>query len=70
MQFSSSNVSYTAIHNVLTLKKDMILILTAGNKHFGLALCSAYTKTMYFHASCEKGDSSIKDDGTFSKKAF
>lgn len=39
-----------------TLQKDQILILTAGNHHFGLAPCSVNTKTMYFHVSREIGD--------------
>ena len=39
-----------------TLKEDQILILTAGNRHLGLAPCSANTKTMYFHTSQEERD--------------
>ena len=36
-----------------TLEKDDILILSAGNTHFGLTPCSPNTKTMYFHVTCE-----------------
>lgn len=44
-----------------TLQKDQILILAAGNHHFGLTPCSANTKTMYFHVSREAGDHSRRD---------
>ena len=47
---------------LFTLKKDMILILTSGNKHFGVAPCSPKTKTLYFHASCEEGDYSFSSN--------
>ena len=39
-----------------TLKKDSLLILAAGNTHFGISPCSAGTKTMYFHVSCSSND--------------
>ena len=35
------------------LKKDDLLILPANNTHYGLSPCSANTKTMYFHVTCE-----------------
>ncbi len=31
------------------LKKDTLLILKAGNTHYGVSPCTAGTKTMYFH---------------------
>lgn len=43
---------------VYILKKDSLLILSAENIHYGIAPCSAGTKTMYFHATCERGDRS------------
>jgi len=48
---------------VFTLKKDTVLILSANQKHYGVSCCTAGTKTMYFHASYEKGDG-ITDDLT------
>ena len=38
------------------LKEDSLLILFAGNTHYGVTPCKADTKTMYFHVSCEAGD--------------
>lgn len=38
------------------LKEDSLLILFAGNTHYGVTPCRAETKTMYFHVSCEDGD--------------
>ena len=38
------------------LKEDSLLILFAGNTHYGVTSCRAETKTMYFHVSCEDGD--------------
>ncbi len=38
------------------LKKDSLLILSAGQYHYGIEPCSPDTKTMYFHLVCEKGD--------------
>ena len=38
------------------LKEDSLLILFAGNTHYGVTPCKAETKTMYFHVSCEAGD--------------
>ena len=38
-------------------KKDDVLLLSAYNTHFGILPCLPNTKTMYFHASCEAGDS-------------
>lgn len=38
------------------LKNDCILILSAGNTHYGISPCTPNTKTMYFHVSCEIGD--------------
>ena len=38
------------------LKKDSLLILFAGNTHYGVMPCLTGTKTMYFHVSCEVGD--------------
>lgn len=53
-QFGQNNETYT-------LKKDTLLILSAGNRHYGLSPCAAGTKTMYFHATCEPGDVSADD---------
>ena len=36
-----------------TVKKDNVLILSAGNTHFGISPCAQNTKTMYFHVSSE-----------------
>ncbi len=36
------------------LKKDMLLILPAGHRHFGVAPCSPGTKTMYFHITTDR----------------
>ncbi len=47
------------------LKEDTVLILFAGNTHYGVTPCKAETKTMYFHASCEKGDR-FEEDGVLS----
>ena len=41
------------------LKKDSLLILNAGNLHYGISPCEKSTKTMYFHVSCENGDNII-----------
>lgn len=41
---------------VYTLKKDTLLILGAGEKHYGASYCSEGAKTMYFHVSKEPGD--------------
>ncbi len=38
------------------LKNDSLLILFAGNEHYGITPCRAGTKTMYFHVSWEEGD--------------
>ncbi len=38
------------------LQEDSLLILLAGNTHYGVTPCQAGTKTMYFHVSCEEGD--------------
>ncbi len=46
---------------IYTLKKDTLLILSAGNRHYGLSPCTAGTKTMYFHAAREAGDVSAAD---------
>lgn len=43
-------------NNSYHLTKDSLLILFAGNKHYGVTPCSAGTKTMYFHATWEDGD--------------
>ncbi len=43
------------------LKEDTLLILFAGNTHYGVTPCKADTKTMYFHVSFERGDSYGKD---------
>ncbi len=45
-----------------TLKKDTLLILNSGNHHYGIAPCSANTKTMYFHITPEKGDLTERDN--------
>lgn len=42
---------------VYHLKKDTILILAAGEKHYGVSSCTPGSKTMYFHVSQENGDS-------------
>lgn len=41
---------------VYELKEDMLLILFAGNTHYGVSPCAKDTKTMYFHVSIEEGD--------------
>ena len=41
---------------IYDLKEDSLLILFAGNTHYGVTPCKAETKTMYFHVSCEDGD--------------
>ena len=38
---------------VYTLKKDTLLILGAGERHYGASYCSEGAKTMYFHVSKE-----------------
>ena len=48
---------------VFTLKKDSLLILSANNRHFGVAPCKKDTKTMYFHLSADKGDLCDTADG-------
>ena len=46
---------------VYDLKKDHLLILGANEKHFGITPCLASTKTMYFHVTCEDGDTLSQD---------
>ena len=41
---------------VYDLKKDSLLILSAGQRHYGISPCSPGTKTMYFHVSKAKDD--------------
>ena len=41
---------------VFHLKKDSLLILTAGEKHYGVTPCTPKTKTMYFHVSFDEAD--------------
>lgn len=43
------------------LKKDSLLILSAGQYHYGVSPCQADTKTMYFHVAFEKGDATQID---------
>ncbi len=50
-----------------TLKKDSLLILSAENLHYGIAPCLSGTKTMYFHVTNEKGDSSYQDSDIYKK---
>lgn len=38
------------------LEKDTLLILFAGNVHYGVLPCTENTKTMFFHVSMEAGD--------------
>ncbi len=38
------------------LGEDSLLILFAGNTHYGVSPCTPNTKTMYFHVTCEDGD--------------
>ncbi len=48
---------------VFSLDKDKLLVLSAGNRHYGVSPCTKGTKTMYFHVSAENGDfSSIESD--------
>ncbi len=47
---------------VYELKKDSLIILGAGNTHYGVSPCPPATKTMYFHVSCEKGDGIAKEE--------
>ena len=44
------------------LCEDSLLILFAGNTHYGVTPCRAETKTMYFHVSCEEGDRFLQND--------
>ncbi|MBE5818918.1 MAG: AraC family transcriptional regulator [Clostridiales bacterium] len=44
------------------LCEDSLLILFAGNNHYGVTPCRAGTKTMYFHVTCEDGDVFEEDD--------
>ena len=44
------------------LEKDTLLILFAGNTHYGIMPCKADTKTMYFHVSSEDGDIFSEDE--------
>ena len=48
---------------VFTLKKDSLLILSANNRHFGVAPCKKDTKTMYFHLSTDAEDLCDTADG-------
>lgn len=41
---------------VFELKKDHLLILGAGEEHYGVSECTSGTRTMYFHVSSEEGD--------------
>ncbi len=38
------------------LKKDSLLILSAGNTHYGVSPCTPETKTMYFHVERNEND--------------
>lgn len=38
------------------LKDDSLLILTGGERHYGISPCRAGTKTMYFHVSQNAGE--------------
>ena len=46
---------------VFEIKKDNILLLTAGHEHFGISPCKANTKTMYFHVS-NSDDAKVYND--------
>ena len=46
---------------VFELKKDTLLILSAGQTHFGVSPCLPDTKTMYFHVSEHEGDTLAPD---------
>ena len=39
-----------------TLKKDTVLILSAGLCHYGISHCTKGTRTMYFHVTATDGD--------------
>ncbi len=41
------------------LKKDSLLILSAGNTHYGISPCARETKTMYFHVERNENDGAI-----------
>ena len=45
---------------VFSLEKDSLLILSAGQTHFGASACTPGTKTMYFHATCCNGDGLLR----------
>lgn len=49
-----------------TLEKDTVLILTAGDLHYGVSPCAENTKTMYFHVSKETGDQPYQENYTLS----
>lgn len=42
--------------DIYTIDKDKLLVLSAGNRHYGISECTKGTRTMYFHISCESGD--------------
>lgn len=44
------------------LERDSLLILFAGNTHYGVLPCMGNTKTMYFHVSKEMGDTFTSED--------
>lgn len=48
---------------IYELKKDTLLILFAGNTHYGVTPCRPETKTMYFHVRSEEGDIFEQGDG-------
>ncbi|MBE6729703.1 MAG: helix-turn-helix transcriptional regulator [Ruminococcaceae bacterium] len=48
-------------NEVFSLKKDSLLILAAGNSHYGVDHCLPKTKTMYFHISGLEGEGVISD---------
>ena len=43
--------------NIYTLKEDTILILSAGQTHYGVSDSKPHTKTMYFHVTSTPEDS-------------
>ena len=52
---------------IFELFEDSLLILSANNPHFGVSPCDANTKTMYFHVSAEKRDSSDDENTVFTE---
>ena len=51
-----------------TLHEDSLLILSAGNLHYGISPCAPETKTMYFHITAVDGDYQTEKNTEHSKE--